>query len=123
MAGGSGSVSLEAMWRGGWGWVLAGGVDVGLARAWNRDPQRVVDLAPAHLVVARQAGQDGEAGRVGGGPTPGAQVVRAQAPDRPGAGVPAGATALGMGVEELEQAAARAVHHDHVAVAVGVPTP
>ena len=45
--------------------------------------------AAAHLLVAGQAGQDRQAGGVRRGPAARAQAVRAQVPDRAGAGAPA----------------------------------
>ena len=89
------------------------------ARARHGEAQGVVDRAAAHLVVAREPGKDRQPGGVGGGPAARAQPVRAQVPDRAGAGAPARPAVLGIGREQLEEAAARAVHDDHVPVAVG----
>ena len=53
------------------------------------EAERVVDRARRDLVVAREAGEDRQAGGVGRGPAGRAELVRAQVPDRARAGRPA----------------------------------
>ena len=79
--------------------------------AWSMPPA-------AQLLVAGEPGQDRQARGVGRGPAARAQAVRAQAPDRAGAGAPAPAAGDRVGGEQLVQPAAVAVDDDHVAVAV-----
>ena len=87
--------------------------------AADREAERVVDQPlPDHLVVAHEAGVDGEAGRVGGGPVVGAERVGREVEDGARPGVPGGAAALRVGGEELVELAGGVVDHDHVAVAV-----
>ena len=115
IGGRSGSSELEAKWR--------AGIHVRAPRALGGEAQRVVDRAAAHLLVAREAGQDRQPGGVGRGPAARAQAVRAQVPDRARARAPAPAAGLRIGGEQLVQAAAVAVHDDHVAVAVELRPP
>ena len=82
------------------------------------DPQGVVDRAVTELLVAREAGEDRQAGGVGGGPAGRPQPVREQAPGGSGAGSPARAALERIGREELPQPAAVAVDDEDVAVAV-----
>src|SRR5207249_5879487 len=65
------------------------------------------------LVVAREPGQDGEAGRVRRGPAGRTETVRAEAPDRARARVPAGIERV-----QLVEAARRAVDADRVPIPV-----
>ena len=76
-------------------------------------------MAPAaHLVVAHQAGQDGQAGRVGRGPAVGPQGVGREVEDGARAGLPAVARLVGV-VHLVEQLVV-GVEHEHVAVAGAV---
>ena len=93
-------------------------VHVRAPRLRRGEPQRVVDVAAAHLLVAREARQDRQPGGVGRSPARRAQAVGAQAPDRARAGAPAPAAAHRIGGVQLVQPAAVAVDDDHVAVAV-----
>ncbi len=70
----------------------------------------------ADLVVARQAGEDREAGRIGGGPAGRAQPVRAEVPDRAGARSPS--ATLRVEREELVELAGVAVDDQCMAIAV-----
>ena len=81
----------------------------------------MVDPAARHLVVAGEPGKDRQPGRIGGRPARGTQLVRAQVPDRAGAGGPAVPTGGGIRGVELVEAAAAAVDDDHVAIAVRAP--
>ena len=65
---------------------MAGGEDERAARALDGEAQRVADLARLDLVVAREAGEDRQAGGVGARPAARAQRVRAQVEDRAAAG-------------------------------------
>jgi hypothetical protein len=79
----------------------------------------VVDAAGRGLVVAREAGEDRQAGGVGGGEAIRPQAGRAEVPDHAAVGIPVGLGALlGEGTVELEELAALAVHSQHVPVAV-----
>ena len=80
----------------------------------------VGDLTGGHFVVADEAGQDGQAGGVGGGPA--RRVARAldrQVEHRPRAGVPA-SIRLRPGVPRLVEPAGVAVDDQHVSVAAAV---
>src|SRR5437899_2623189 len=69
--------------------VVAGRVDVRAAGVLDGEAERVVDDAALGLVVAREAGEDRQAGRVGRGPARRPELVRAQAPGRSRPGAPA----------------------------------
>ena len=84
----------------------------------GREAERVVDAASAHLRVSRQPRQDRQPGGVRRGVPARAQPVGAQVEDRPRAGVPPLSTVERMCVEQFVEPAARAIHHEHVAVAV-----
>ncbi len=92
------------------------------AGARRGEAQRVADRPRPHLAVARKPGKDRQAGGVGRCPALRAQPVRAEVPHRAGARPPARAAVLRIGGEELVQAAAGAVHHDHVTVPVRAAT-
>src|SRR5204862_5090875 len=89
--------------------------DVSAPRSLNREPERMVDRAPLDLVVTGEPGEDGEAGGIRRCPAGWPELVRAQAPDRARAGLPA--AALGVQRVELVEAARRAVNDDRVPVA------
>ena len=98
-------------------------IDVGALRVRHGEAQRVVEHALVDdLVVAGEAGQDRQAGRVGGGPAVRPQGVARQVEDRAGAGLP-GAVGLLVRVEQLVELLVVGVEHQHVAVAVGVRPP
>ena len=71
--------------------VVARRIDVRAPRARRGEAQRVVDRAARDLVVAREAGEDRQPGRVRRRPAGRAERVRAQVPDRAGARRPAAA--------------------------------
>ena len=54
---------------------MARGPDVGGVGALGREADGMVDLARAHLLVEKEPGQDGKPGRIGRGPTSGAERV------------------------------------------------
>ena len=98
---------------------MPSGKDVGAAGAADGETERVVDPAARDLLVAREPGEDRQAGGVGGRPAGGPEPVRAQVPDRAGAGAPAAVRAR-REREELVELAAVAVDDQRVPVAVGV---
>ena len=99
---------LEAQW-------VAGRTKAALLLA-RREANGVLDFAGGDFVVANQAGEDGEAGGVGGGPGVGTLLVIEQIPNCGGGGVP---TAVGIGVAavELVEPAIGVVEDEDVAVA------
>ena len=74
----------------------------------------MVDDPPAHLVVAREPGEDGQPGGVGGRPAGRPEPIRAQAPDRARAGTPAAPFRIER--IELVEAAGAAVDDERMAV-------
>jgi hypothetical protein len=77
----------------------------------------MVDHPALDLVVAGEARKDGKAGGVCRSPARGAKLVRAQAPDRPGAGTPPATFRIER--VELVETASRAVDDQRVPVAGG----
>jgi len=65
-----------------------GGVDVGVAGAVEGDADGMVQAAGGDFVIADEAGEDRQAGGVGGGPSLGAQRGRGQVPLGARVGVP-----------------------------------
>ncbi len=94
--------------------VVAGRIDVGLAGAVGREPQRVADRPGGDLVVADETGQDRQAGRIGARPAGRPEGVGAQVPGRAAPGVPAAARLRCR--EQLEQPARVLVDHEDVPV-------
>src|SRR6187401_2344978 len=90
---------------------MTGRIDVGTARALDREAERMVDPPTGDLVPTHESGEDRQAGRIGGRPPGRAHFVRAQAPHGARAGMPS--------VERvhLVQLAARTVEHQRVPVA------
>ena len=91
------------------------GLDVAALGARDRHAQGMANLAPAHLRIAHEQGQDRQPGGVGARPSLRPQGVAAQVEHRSGPGFPSACGALG--VVELIQPAGAALEHEHVAVA------
>ena len=106
--------------------LVPGRPQVGRLGGLRGEPDRVGDRAAGRdrrldLAVVQQPRQDGQAGRVGGGPARRPEPVGGEAPDRAGAGL----RARGR-VPRLPQFVERAgglVDHDRVAVATRVLAP
>src|SRR5439155_27061230 len=90
-------------------------IDVGAPRALDGEADGVVDVTGRDLAPAHETGRDRQAGRVRRGPAGGPDAVRAQAPDRAGAGVPTAAGAMQR--VQLVQLAGRGVDDQRVPVA------
>ena len=96
---------------------MGGGVDVGATGLLEGGPDRVADVAAANLAGADQPGEDREPRRVGGRPAVVAQPGRVQVEAGRRAGGPAVTVAADVvGGVHLEQVAAVALEHQHVAV-------
>ena len=78
-------------------------MDVAPLRARDRDAQRVVDAARAHLAVAREEGKDRQPRRVGRGPALRTQGVASQVKGGARARFPAGSVAVGEGMRRLRE--------------------
>jgi hypothetical protein len=94
-------------------------VNPGVAGAVEGDADRVFEVAGGDFVVADEAGEDRQAGGVGGSPAIGAEGGRVEVPGGAGVGVPV-RLRLGDvgGVVELVEHAAGAVDGEHVAITV-----
>ena len=99
---------------------MASGIDVARRGARRGEPQRVVDRAAGHLVVAGQPGEDRQSRGVGGCPArPGAAGRSARSKIAPEPARPAPPPLRRVGGVELVVGAGVAVDDDHVAVAGG----
>jgi hypothetical protein len=87
-----------------------------LAGLRHGEAQGVMDGAGGDLVVAGEAGEDRQAGGVGGGPGVRVLVVGGHIPDGCGGGAPLAAGE--MSIAELIEPAAILFDHEHVTVAV-----
>ena len=94
---------------------MAGGPYERGVRRLGRHADGMGDAAREHLVVAHEAGQDGQTRRVGRRPTAGPQGVGVEVPDGPRAG--GGSRRAVGGVVELVEGARARVDHEGVAVA------
>ena len=102
---------------------MPGRPQVGRLGGLRGEPDRVRDRAAGldrrlDLAVVQQPRQDGQAGRVGGGPARGPEPVGGQVPDRARAGRRARGRVPGL--PQLVERAGGLADHDRVAVAAGV---
>ena len=97
-----------------------GRVDVGVAGGGEGDADRVVDRARCHLLVTDEAGEDRQAGGIGGGEALGATVRAVEIPDRAPVGLPALVLFVGEPAVHLVELAVGVVEADDVAVALAV---
>ena len=95
--------------------IMASRVEVRTAGTWHGEPQRMVDAAAEDLIVAHQARQNGQACRIGAGPSIGPQRIGMQIPDSAGPSLPASIRLL-LGGKQLVEMAIVFIHHQHMLV-------